>query len=87
MRFGIYKHGICAPDAGPSISAEANLGEEEINRLLIQIIQVGETHGVKFPREFGLLMKQILYFDRYVKILSPEMNILNDERVVISSDL
>jgi aarF domain-containing kinase len=28
-------------------------------------VRVGETHGVKFPREFGLLLKQLLYFDRY----------------------
>lgn len=82
----LFKLDISVIDGGPSITAEANLGEEEINRLLLQIIQVGETHGVKFPREFGLLMKQILYFDRYVKILSPELNILNDDRVIIRSD-
>lgn len=66
-----------------SVTAEAMLGDEEINQILIRIVQVGETHGIKFPREFGLLLKQILYFDRYVKILSPELDILNDERVNI----
>jgi len=25
-------------------------------------VQVGESYGLKFPREFGLLLKQILYF-------------------------
>lgn len=67
----------------PSISAEAMLEDEEINQILINIVQVGETHGIKFPREFGLLLKQILYFDRYVKILSPQLDILKDDRINI----
>jgi hypothetical protein len=32
-------------------------------------MRVGDENGVKFPREFGLLLKQMLYFDRYVSEL------------------
>ena len=35
----------------------------------------------KFPREFGLLLKQVLYFDRYIRLLAPEMEVVNSERV------
>lgn len=26
--------------------------------------RVGENNGIRFPREFALLIKQLLYFDR-----------------------
>lgn len=32
-------------------------------------------------REFGLLVKQMLYFDRYVRLLAPELQVLQDSRV------
>jgi aarF domain-containing kinase len=40
--------------------------ETDITRLVLQLVRVGDAHGVKFPREFGLLLKQVLYFDRCV---------------------
>ena len=36
---------------------------------------------MKLPREFGLLLKQALYFDRYQKLLAPSLDPLRDERV------
>jgi aarF domain-containing kinase len=36
------------------------------------------------PREFGLLVKQSLYFDRYLKILAPNVDVMNDSRVMLS---
>ena len=33
------------------------------------------------PREFGLLLKQALYFDRYQKLLAPSLDPLRDARV------
>jgi aarF domain-containing kinase len=44
---------------------------------------VGDTHGIRFPREFGLLLKQLLYFDRYTQLLAPSLSVLNDDRVKI----
>lgn len=34
--------------------------------LCAQVVQVGEQNGLRFPREFALLVKQLLYFDRQV---------------------
>ena len=45
------------------------------------LIALGERHGIRFPRAFALLLKQILYFDRYIKILAPDMNLFDDERL------
>ena len=53
----------------------------QVNRLLLQIIKVGEVHGIRFPREFGLLIKQLLYFDRYTRILAPQLSVLSDDRI------
>ena len=63
-----------------SVAASLQVDEREVNRLLIDVIQMGESHGLKFPREFGLLLKQLLYFDRYTKLLAPDLT-LTDERV------
>ena len=50
---------------------------------LLQIVQVGDKHGIRFPREFGLLLKQLLYFDRYTQLLAPTLSVLQDDRVKI----
>jgi aarF domain-containing kinase len=57
----------------------------QVNRLLIEVIRVGEENGIRFPREFGLLMKQMLYFDRYTKILAPGLQVFNDSRVDVGT--
>ena len=48
-------------------------------------IRVSEAYGLRFPREFGILVKQLLYFDRYTRLLAPDLNVLDDERIMIST--
>lgn len=55
--------------------------DDDVNALLMEMVRVGEQHGLHFPREFALLIKQFLYFDRYVHILAPEMDMFLDERL------
>ncbi|CAM9429535.1 unnamed protein product, partial [Choristocarpus tenellus] len=55
----------------------------EITRLLIDILGVAENNGLKLPREFGLLIKQALYFDRYTRLLAPDLDPLRDDRVTL----
>ncbi|KAL7572115.1 hypothetical protein ACA910_001752 [Epithemia clementina (nom. ined.)] len=64
-----------------SIRAELLVDESEITDLLLEFVDVTENNGLKLPREFGLLVKQSLYFDRYVKILAPSVDVMNDSRV------
>jgi predicted unusual protein kinase regulating ubiquinone biosynthesis (AarF/ABC1/UbiB family) len=56
-------------------------GEEDVNNLLMDMIRIGEDNGIHFPREFALLLKQFLYFDRYVHLLAPELDMFVDERL------
>ena len=60
------------------IFLSAELQEEEINRKLLTIVNVAKNNGIRFPREFGLLLKQFLYFDRYIRTLAPEISIANN---------
>lgn len=67
------------PDT-PYLAEEA---EDEVNNILMDMVKIGEQHGLHFPREFALLIKQFLYFDRYVHILAPEMDMFMDERLTM----
>jgi predicted unusual protein kinase regulating ubiquinone biosynthesis (AarF/ABC1/UbiB family) len=57
------------------------MNDRETTELVLQIIEVTDKNGLKLPREFGLLMKQALYFDRYQKLLAPAMDPIRDPRV------
>ena len=65
----------------PSSLVQADRNDREVNRLLMDLVRIGEDHGIRFPREFALLLKQFLYFDRYVQALAPELDLFNDQRV------
>lgn len=64
-----------------SLAGAIDFDETEITNLLLELVDVTEDNGLKLPREFGLLVKQSLYFDRYLKILAPELNVMSDMRV------
>ena len=42
---------------------------------------ISAKHGIRFPREFTLLVKQFLYFDRYINLLAPEIGMFDNERM------
>ena len=71
------------PGAAAPLSAALEVDQAQVNRLFLQLVRVSETHGIKFPREFGLFIKQLLYFDRYTRLLAPELQVLRDERINI----
>ncbi|MCE0759376.1 AarF/ABC1/UbiB kinase family protein [Marinobacter sp. G11] len=62
---------------------QVDQAEDDVNNILMDMVKVGESHGLHFPREFALLLKQFLYFDRYVHILAPEMDVFMDERLTM----
>lgn len=64
-----------------TVTGAINFDESEITNLLLEIVDITEDNGLKLPREFGLLVKQSLYFDRYLKILAPELDVMGDVRV------
>lgn len=68
-----------------NISIEAmnpeQISEAQINELMMNLVSVAEENGLRFPREFALLFKQMLYFDRYVQILAPDLNIASSPEI------
>ena len=68
--------------ADGSVAGSIAFDENEVTTVLLDIVDVTENNGLKLPREFGLLVKQSLYFDRYLKILAPNLDVAADARVV-----
>ena len=64
-----------------------SINEHEVNKVMMDLVGIGKRHGIHFPREFALLLKQLLYFDRYVRLLAMESNIYMDERLNITPDM
>lgn len=54
---------------------------DDLNKMMLEIVEVGKRHGIHFPRDFALLTKQMLYFDRFMRTLAPDMDIFSDARV------
>ncbi|CAN0503764.1 unnamed protein product [Ectocarpus sp. 12 AP-2014] len=69
-----------------SYGTSVNFDQESITRLLLDIVGVAENNGLKLPREFGMLIKQALYFDRYTRLLAPELDPLRDDRVTLPNE-
>ncbi|KAE7996472.1 hypothetical protein FH972_001193 [Carpinus fangiana] len=69
-----------------AVSANVVVDERQMNALFLDVVRVSESYGLRFPREFALLMKQLLYFDRYTRLLAPNLNMLQDQRISIVSN-
>ncbi|KAL0341186.1 UNVERIFIED_CONTAM: putative aarF domain-containing protein kinase, chloroplastic [Sesamum radiatum] len=69
-----------------AVSANLLVDERQMNALFLDVVRVSESYGLRFPREFALLMKQLLYFDRYTRLLAPNLNMLRDQRITIVSN-
>ena len=42
--------------------------------MLPGVQRVATRHRMQMPREFVLILKQFLYFDRYAKLLAPDLS-------------
>lgn len=59
----------------------------DLNDIMLDIVGVGERHGIRFPRDFALLFKQMLYFDRFMRVLAPYTDIYADNRLQMLHDI
>jgi aarF domain-containing kinase len=41
------------------ISAQLSLDERETTEFILELVAVAEKNGLKLPREFGILLKQV----------------------------
>lgn len=55
-----------------------SLDDKKLNAILFEFREISIQNGLKIPKEFGLLIKQILYFDRYVKTMAPDIDLIRD---------
>ena len=53
----------------------------DLNDIMMDMVAVGERYGIRFPRDFALLFKQMLYFDRFMRVLAPYTDIYADQRL------
>ncbi|KAI2495999.1 ABC1 family-like protein [Fragilaria crotonensis] len=67
--------------ADGSVAGSVSVSEQEVTNIVLAIVKVTEDNGLKLPREFGLLVKQSLYFDRYLKILAPGLDVMTSDRL------
>jgi aarF domain-containing kinase len=67
---------------GPML--ELKIADLRYGQLLPEIQKVSANHGLKMPREFVLITKQLLYFDRYARAIAPHLNVFRDPRLIMS---
>ena len=63
---------------------EMAFGDINYADFLPEIQRVASRHRMRMPREFVLITKQLLYFDRYAKLLAPKLNVFTDPRLIMS---
>lgn len=59
-----------------------SIGEIEYGDVLGQVLRVATRYQVRLPRELVLLVKQLLYFERYAKEMAPDYQILADPELL-----
>jgi predicted unusual protein kinase regulating ubiquinone biosynthesis (AarF/ABC1/UbiB family) len=65
---------------GPMLSG--SLAAIKYADVIPAILRASVRHGMRMPRDFVLVTKQMLYFDRYAKLLAPALNVFTDPRIV-----
>src|SRR3546814_9597391 len=92
MRISDWRSDVCSSDLMERASEDVRrivaplankpLSEISYGELLSNVMQVAGRHRVRLPRELVLVIKQILYFERYAKELAPGYHILSDPRLL-----
>lgn len=57
---------------------EKSIGDIKYEEILPEVTQIAFKWGIRLPSEFLLILKQLLFFDRYAKITAPELNVFSD---------
>lgn len=53
--------------------------DKQAEQQLAALMRVATRHGIRFPSAFTLLLKQLLYFDRYLDLLAPGTDLFGSE--------
>jgi predicted unusual protein kinase regulating ubiquinone biosynthesis (AarF/ABC1/UbiB family) len=58
--------------------------EIDYGQVIPKMINISKKHGTRLPSEFVLVTRQLLYFDRYAKLLAPSLNLFTDPRLLMT---
>ncbi len=56
-------------------------GVDAITELMNKLGNIARGYGIRFPRSFTLLLKQFLYFDRYLDLLTPGVDLFGGNEI------
>jgi predicted unusual protein kinase regulating ubiquinone biosynthesis (AarF/ABC1/UbiB family) len=65
---------------GPLLSK--SMADIHYDEILPDATRVAYKYGITLPREFLLILKQLLFFDRYAKLAAPNLNVFSDYYLV-----
>jgi aarF domain-containing kinase len=68
--------------AGGADGAGGGMASVKYADMIPGIMRASLKHRMRLPRDFVLVTKQMVYFDRYAKVLAPNLNIFRDPRIV-----
>jgi len=57
---------------------QSDAGHSSPDAVLLRLGEIARQYGIRFPRAFTLLIKQFLYFDRFINLLAPDLDIMRD---------
>ncbi|MGH9149995.1 MAG: ABC1 kinase family protein [Acidimicrobiales bacterium] len=58
------------------------IAEIDYQHLFVSAVRRAAPHGVQLPRSMVLLAKQVIYFERYAKLVAPDYQILADTYLI-----
>lgn len=62
---------------------QRNLADISYGEVLAQVVRVATRYDARLPREFVLIIKQLIYIERYSKELAPDYPILSDPSILM----
>lgn len=54
------------------------LSEISLGEILLEFINIGALYDLRMPHELVMLVKQVLYVERYIKLMAPEWVMMSD---------
>jgi aarF domain-containing kinase len=58
-----------------------SVDQQQVAQLAADLLVAAEENKIKLPKAFGILIKQLIYFDRYVQLLAPDLDVIDDDRM------
>lgn len=60
------------------------IADIDYGAIMTKMMRNSARHGTRLPDDFVLILRQLLYFDRYARLLAPSLNLLADPRLLMT---